>query len=124
MKINLVQSEFLNEENIKESLKNPSGILVAPGFGERGIEGKILAVKYARENKIPFLGICLGMQAAVIEFARNVLNLENAHSREIDRRTLHPVIDIMESQKKVYGKGGTMRLGLYPCKIKKTALHM
>ena len=122
VKINLVQSEFLNEENIKDCLKNPSGILVAPGFGERGIEGKILAVKYARENKIPFLGICLGMQAAVIEFARNVLNLENAHSREIDRRTLHPVIDIMESQKKVSGKGGTMRLGLYPCKIKKDSL--
>ncbi|NLL27888.1 MAG: CTP synthase [Bacteroidales bacterium] len=122
VKINLVQSEFLNEENIEDSLKNASGILVAPGFGERGIEGKILAAKYARENKIPFFGICLGMQAAVIEFARNVLNLEDAHSREIDRRTLHPVIDIMESQKKISGKGGTMRLGLYPCKIKKDSL--
>jgi len=118
VKVKLVHSEFITEENVAGQLSGMSGILVAPGFGERGIEGKITSVKYARENNIPFLGICLGMQVAVIEFARNVLHLEGAHSREMDRRTPHPVIDIMESQKKVSGKGGTMRLGLYPCKIK------
>jgi len=118
VKVKLVHSEFVTEENVAEQLSGMSGILVAPGFGERGIEGKITSVRYARENNIPFLGICLGMQVAVIEFARNVLHLEGAHSREMDRRTPHPVIDIMESQKKVSGKGGTMRLGLYPCKIK------
>ncbi|HBG70355.1 MAG: CTP synthase [Bacteroidetes bacterium GWF2_43_63] len=118
VKVKLVHSEFVTDENVAEQLSGMSGILVAPGFGERGIEGKITSVRYARENKIPFLGICLGMQVAVIEFARNVLKLEGAHSREMDRRTPHPVIDIMESQKKVSGKGGTMRLGLYPCKIK------
>lgn len=117
VKVKLVHSEFITDENIGEQLGGLSGILVAPGFGERGIEGKIMSVRYARENKIPFLGICLGMQVAVIEFARNVLKLEGAHSREMDRRTPHPVIDIMESQKKVSGKGGTMRLGSYPCKI-------
>ncbi len=115
--VRLVHSEFITDENIGEQLSGLSGILVAPGFGERGIEGKIMAVRYAREHQIPFLGICLGMQVAVIEFARNVLGLEGAHSREMDRRTPHPVIDIMESQKKVSGKGGTMRLGAYPCKI-------
>ncbi len=118
VRVKLVHSEFVTEENVAEQLSGMSGVLVAPGFGERGIEGKITSVKYARENNIPFLGICLGMQVAVIEFARNVLHLEGAHSREMDRRTPHPVIDIMESQKKVSGKGGTMRLGLYPCKIK------
>ena len=118
VKVKLVHSEFVTDENVVEQLSGMSGILVAPGFGERGIEGKIISVRYARENNIPFLGICLGMQVAVIEFARNVLNLEGAHSREMDRRTPHPVIDIMESQKMVSGKGGTMRLGLYPCKIK------
>lgn len=117
--VDLIHSEHLNESNIEEKLGGLNGILVAPGFGARGFEGKILAVKYARENNVPFLGICLGMQAAVIEFARNVLHLEGAHSREVDRRTPHPVIDIMESQKKVSGKGGTMRLGSYPCEIKK-----
>lgn len=118
VRVKLVHSEFVTEENVADQMAGMSGILVAPGFGERGIEGKIISVRYARENNIPFLGICLGMQVAVIEFARNVLNLEGAHSREMDRRTPHPVIDIMESQKKVSGKGGTMRLGLYPCKIK------
>ncbi|PLW95430.1 MAG: CTP synthase [Marinilabiliales bacterium] len=119
VEIELIHSEYLTEENIEEKLKGLCGVLVAPGFGERGFEGKIAAVKYARVNNIPFLGICLGMQAAVIEFARNVLHLEGANSREVDRRTPHPVIDIMESQKKVSGKGGTMRLGAYPCEIKK-----
>ncbi len=117
-----VHSESLNDENVIKKLKGFHGILVAPGFGERGIEGKILAVKYARENQIPFLGICLGMQVAVIEFARNVLKMEGAHSREFDRRTPFPVIDIMESQKKITGKGGTMRLGAYPCKLKSGSL--
>ena len=117
-----VHSESITEENCAEIMKDFQGVLVAPGFGERGIEGKILAVKYARENNIPFLGICLGMQVAVIEFARNVLNLKGAHSKEFDRRTPYPVIDIMESQKKITGKGGTMRLGAYPCRIKAGSL--
>jgi len=100
------------------------GILVAPGFGERGIEGKICAIKYARENKIPFLGICLGMQCAVIEFGRNVLGLDKAHSTEMNPDTKYPVIDLMEEQKKITGLGGTMRLGAYPCKISKgTKVH-
>jgi CTP synthase len=107
------------EDNIEESLAGLDGILVAPGFGERGIQGKINAVKYARENYIPFLGICLGMQCAVIEFARNVVGLENAHSFEMNPETPYPVIDLMHSQKDVSEKGGTMRLGAYPCKIEK-----
>ena len=107
------------EENIEESLAGLDGILVAPGFGERGIQGKINAVKYARENNIPFLGICLGMQCAVIEFARNVVGLEGAHSFEMNPETPFPVIDLMHSQKDVSEKGGTMRLGAYPCKIEK-----
>jgi len=107
------------EDNIEESLTGLDGILVAPGFGERGIQGKINAVKYARENNIPFLGICLGMQCAVIEFARNVVGLEGAHSFEMNPETSFPVIDLMNSQKDVSEKGGTMRLGAYPCKIEK-----
>jgi len=91
------------------------GLLVAPGFGSRGIDGKILTVKYARENNVPFLGICLGMQCAVIEFARNVLNMEGAHSTEINMKTKYPVIDLMEEQKRIIDKGGTMRLGGYSC---------
>jgi CTP synthase len=94
------------------------GILVAPGFGSRGIEGKISAIKYARENKIPFFGICLGMQCAVIEFARNVLGHEDAHTTEISKGTNHPVISLMEEQKQVSDYGGTMRLGAYPCHLK------
>lgn len=92
--------------------------MVAPGFGERGMEGKIEAIRYVRENKIPFFGICLGMQCAVIEFARNVLGLE-ASSTELNPKTKHPVIDLMEDQKKITDKGGTMRLGAYTCKLKK-----
>jgi CTP synthase len=95
------------------------GILVAPGFGHRGIEGKIAAAKFARENGIPFLGVCLGMQCAVIEFARNVLGYKEANSTEMVRSTPHPVIDLMESQKGITDKGGTMRLGAYNCNIKK-----
>ncbi|MHA8105728.1 CTP synthase [Aquirufa sp. 5-AUSEE-100C1] len=107
------------EDNIEELLTGLDGILVAPGFGERGIQGKINAVRFARENSIPFLGICLGMQCAVIEFARNVVGLEGAHSFEMNPETAYPVIDLMNSQKDVSEKGGTMRLGAYPCKIEK-----
>jgi CTP synthase len=107
------------EDNIEEYLSGLDGILVAPGFGERGIQGKINAVKYARENNIPFLGICLGMQCAVIEFARNVVGLDDAHSFEMNPETPYPVIDLMNSQKDISEKGGTMRLGAYPCKIEK-----
>jgi CTP synthase len=114
-----IQSENLNAGNVDEKLRGFDGILVAPGFGHRGIEGKIEAIRYARENLIPFLGICLGMQCAVVEFARNVLGYENAHSTEMDANTPHPVIDMMEEQKKIHTKGGTMRLGVYLCRIKK-----
>jgi CTP synthase len=118
-KVNLkmIHSESINESTCKHLLKELDGILVAPGFGERGIEGKIIAIRYARENKIPFLGICLGMQCAVIEFGRNVLGYKNAHSTEMNPTTPYPVIDIMEEQKTIDKKGGTMRLGSYPCTI-------
>ncbi len=116
--VHTVHSEYLDASNIKEKLSGIDGILVAPGFGGRGIEGKILAVKYARENKIPFFGICLGMQMAVIEFARNVLGLSDASSTEVRPQTANPVIDLMEEQKTLTTKGGTMRLGAYACKIK------
>ena len=119
VKLEWIHSDKLSEKNIDKELKDLSGILVAPGFGHRGIDGKIMATKFARENNIPFLGICLGMQCAVIEFARNVLKLEDAHSSEMDRATPHPVIDIMEQQKNVTEKGGTMRLGAYPCDLTK-----
>ena len=112
-----VHSESITNENVAEKLGNLDGLLVAPGFGHRGIEGKITAVKYARENKLPFFGICLGMQMAVIEFARNVLGLTKAHSTEMQADTPIPVIDLMEHQKKITAKGGTMRLGAYPCAI-------
>jgi len=124
IKVNVkwISSETMDVEHIEELFLGLDGILVAPGFGERGIEGKINAVKYARENNIPFLGICLGMQCAVIEFGRNILGLEGAHSFEMNPETAHPVIDLMESQKDVSTKGGTMRLGSYPCKIEKGSL--
>ncbi len=112
-----VHSEFITDENVAEKLGSLDGLLVAPGFGKRGVEGKIIAVQYARENNLPFFGICLGMQMAAIEFARNVLNLGDAHSTEMDPKTTNPVIDLMEEQKKVTAKGGTMRLGAYPCEI-------
>ncbi len=112
-----VHSEFITDENVAEKLGNLDGLLVAPGFGLRGIEGKIVAVKYAREKGLPFFGICLGMQMAVIEFARNVLNIKDAHSTEMNPDTLNPVIDLMEAQKNITAKGGTMRLGAYPCDI-------
>jgi CTP synthase len=113
-----IHSESISQENVTEKLAGLSGIIVAPGFGKRGIEGKIVAIRWARENKIPFLGICLGMQCAVIEFARNVMGMKDAHSTEINPNTPHPVIDLMETQKSIIKKGGTMRLGAYPCKLK------
>jgi CTP synthase len=114
-----IHSEEITENNVIEKLSYLDGILVAPGFGSRGIEGKILTAKYARENNVPFLGICLGMQCACIEFARNVLKLEGAHSTEINHKTKYPVIDLMEEQKSIIDKGGTMRLGGYKCVISK-----
>ncbi|WP_457569298.1 CTP synthase [Desulfurobacterium sp.] len=116
--IKWVNADLLDAEEPEEYLKDVHGILVPGGFGERGVEGKIKAIRYARENKIPFLGICLGMQCAVIEFARNVAGLEGAHSAEFNPETEYPVIDLMESQKGVEEKGGTMRLGAYPCVLK------
>lgn len=117
--VRYIHSEELDKDNLIESLGDVHGILVAPGFGDRGIEGKILAAQYARENDIPFLGICLGLQCAVIEFARNVLGFEKAHSTEMSTKTAYPVIDLMEEQKGITEKGGTMRLGAYPCVVKK-----
>ena len=117
-----VHSEFITEDNVAEKLAGLDGLLVAPGFGHRGVEGKIVAVKYARENGLPFFGICLGMQMAVIEFARNVLGLKEAHSTEMNPDTPDPVIDLMEEQKKITTKGGTMRLGAYPCDVKEDSL--
>jgi len=118
VKVKWIHAENIKARNVKKELSNLNGILVAPGFGDRGIEGKIHAIKYVRENNIPFLGICLGMQCAVIEFARNVIGLKQAHTTEINGNTKYPVIDIMEQQKKIINKGGTMRLGSFPCKIK------
>lgn len=120
--LELIQSEDINPDNLAQKLGHLKGILVAPGFGHRGIEGKILSVKYARENKIPFFGICLGMQCAVIEFARNVLGLADANSTEMVRTTPHPVIDLMEDQKGITDMGGTMRLGVYPCVVTKGSI--
>ena len=119
VRLHYVNSEKVNAGNAAELLGKMSGILVAPGFGNRGIDGKIEAVRYARENNIPFFGICLGMQCAVIEFARNVLGLEGAASVETEPSTPYPVIDLMEEQKGVTAKGGTMRLGGYPCTLVK-----
>ncbi|MBH2005320.1 MAG: CTP synthase [Sphingobacteriia bacterium] len=112
-----VHSEFITNENVAEKLQGFDGLLVAPGFGHRGIEGKIIAVKYARERGLPFFGICLGMQMAVIEYGRDILGLKEAHSVEMDPNTIHPVINMMEEQKKIKMMGGTMRLGAYPCEI-------
>jgi len=120
--LHLLQSENINADNVNDMLGDMKGILVAPGFGDRGIEGKILAACYAREHNVPFFGICLGMQCAVIEFARNVLGYKDAHSTEINPKTGHNVVDLMESQKNITGMGGTMRLGAYPCNIKKDTL--
>ncbi len=115
--IKWIQSDFLTEENIESRLKGIDGILVAPGFGGRGIEGKLSAAKYARKNRLPYFGICLGMQCAVIEFARNVCGMKNASSTEFDELTDYPVIDLMPDQKNLENKGGTMRLGKYECSL-------
>jgi len=117
VKVVPVHSEYIDAENLREKFSDVQGIIVAPGFGERGIEGKILAVKYARENNIPFFGICLGMQMAVIEYARNVVGFENANSTEMNPETPYPVISLMEEQKAIIDKGGTMRLGKWKCKL-------
>ncbi len=117
-----IHSEFITPENVDEKMSTLDALLVAPGFGHRGIDGKITAVKYAREKGLPFFGICLGMQMAVIEFARNILGLTNAHSTEMNPDTPNPVIDLMEEQKKITDKGGTMRLGSYDCEIKPNSL--
>jgi len=117
--VHWIHSEHLNTENIVEKLGQLDGVLVAPGFGHRGWEGKIEAIRYVRENHIPFFGICLGMQCAVIEYARNVLKMDGANSTEMDPDTPFPVIDLMHDQKEITRKGGTMRLGAYPCKLKK-----
>ena len=117
-----VHSEYITNENVGEKLAGLDGLLVAPGFGFRGVDGKIVAVKYARENNLPFFGICLGMQMAAIEFARNVLGIKNADSTEMNPETPDPVIDMMEEQKKITIKGGTMRLGSFPCTIKENTL--
>lgn len=115
----MIHSEYLNKQNIQEKLENLDGVLVAPGFGERGLEGKILAIQYIREHNIPFLGICLGMQMAVIEFARNVAHIENAITAEVNPNATNKVIDLMEEQKQITQKGGTMRLGAWDCSLKK-----
>ena len=112
-----IHSEHLNKNNISDKLKLLNGLIVAPGFGQRGVEGKIEAIKYSREKKVPFFGICLGMQMAVIEFARNKLKFSKANSTEMDSKCDFPVIDLMESQKKIKSKGGTMRLGAWSCKL-------
>jgi len=117
--VEYISSEEITAENVHERLKGLQGVLIAPGFGSRGIDGKIFATTYARENNIPFFGVCLGMQCAVIEFARNVLHFEGAHSTEINHKTRYPVIDLMEEQKSIIDKGGTMRLGGYKCQISK-----
>ena len=119
VKVIYIAAESVNEGNVADKLKRVGGVLVAPGFGERGLEGKLAAIRYVRENNIPFFGICLGMQCAVVEFGRNVLKLEDANSYEMDPKTKHPVIHLMEDQKQIKNMGGTMRLGAYDCEIKK-----
>ncbi len=122
VKIGFIDSEQINSSNVENILRDYDGILVPGGFGQRGIEGMITSIKYARENKVPFLGICLGMQMSVVEYARDVLGLTDANSEEFDFNTVNQVIHIMDEQKDITKKGGTMRLGAYPCKIKKDTL--
>ena len=117
VKIDWIQSEDITEENVHEYLKEADGILVPGGFGDRGVEGKITTIKYARENKIPFFGICLGMQLAAVEFARNVCGLTGAHSSELDPNTPYPIINLLPDQEDVVEMGGTLRLGSYPCTL-------
>ncbi|MDB0069052.1 CTP synthase [Flavobacteriaceae bacterium] len=115
--IHSIHSEFIDDDQIKKQISNFDGVIVAPGFGSRGIEGKIKSIKYVRENNIPFFGICLGMQMAVIEYSRNVLNLKGSNSTEMDEKTSHPVISLMKDQKNIVNKGGTMRLGSWACDL-------
>ena len=122
VKVELIDSETITKENVKEKLEKYNGVVVPGGFGNRGIEGKIETIKYVRENNVPFLGICLGMQMTVVEYARNVLGLQDSNSAEFDENTKNPVIHIMEEQKEIDKKGGTMRLGAYPCNIKEGSL--
>ena len=117
-----VDSELVTDENVSAMLAGCGGILVPGGFGDRGIDGKISAARYARENNVPYFGICLGMQMAVVEFARHVCGLSGAHSSEFDLKSPHPVIDLMQDQRGITEKGGTMRLGRYPCRLKKDSL--
>src|SRR5690606_5229210 len=116
IEIDWVPAEDVTDENVAELLAGADGILVPGGFGDRGVEGKITAIRYARENHVPFLGICLGMQLATVEFARNVLGLVGAQSAELNPETPHPIIDLLPDQKNVEEIGGTLRLGLFPCK--------
>ncbi|MDB3927496.1 CTP synthase [Flavobacteriaceae bacterium] len=120
--IHSIHSEFIDDDQIKNQISKLDGIIVAPGFGSRGIEGKIKSIKYVRENNIPFFGICLGMQMAIIEYSRNVLNLEGSNSTEMDEKTLHPVISLMQDQKNIVNKGGTMRLGSWACDLDKGSM--
>ena len=122
VKVQSIHSEFINASNLASQMQGLDAVLVAPGFGERGVEGKIEAVRYARENKLPFLGICLGMQMAVIEYSRNVLGLKDANSTEMNENTPFPVIDLMETQKTITEKGGTMRLGAWACDLKEDSI--
>ena len=117
--VDWIHSDGLDADNIEKQLSDLNGVLVAPGFGERGLEGKIAACKFARENGIPFLGICLGMQCSVIEFSRNVLKIKDAASAEMEMKSKNLVIDLMEEQKNIDRKGGTMRLGAYDCRVRK-----
>jgi CTP synthase len=119
LKLDLVLSDKLTEDNVAKKLEDVDGVIIAPGFGQRGIEGKFAALKFTRENNIPTFGICMGMQCMVIEFARNVLGYADANSTEIDPTTSHNVVDIMEEQKNILNLGGSMRLGAFPCKLKK-----
>ncbi|MGO1244420.1 MAG: CTP synthase [Sphingobacterium sp.] len=121
VKVNYIAAESITADNVHEKLNDLDGVLVAPGFGERGLEGKLAAIKHVRETKVPFFGICLGMQCAVVEFGRNVLGLTEANSFEMDENTPHPVINLMEEQKNITEMGGTMRLGAYDCEIKKSS---
>ena len=122
VKVVPIHSEYLTEDNVEEKLAGMDGVLIAPGFGERGLEGKIKAVRYARERKVPFFGICLGMQMAVVEYARNVLGLADAMTTEVEANTANPVIDLMADQKTTTVKGGTMRLGAYKCQLEEDSL--
>ena len=122
VRVHSLLSDDITEENVAEKLAGMNGILVAPGFGERGLEGKVHAIHYAREHGIPFLGICLGMQMCVVEYARHVLGFADAASTELNPATTHPVIDLMEDQKRTSVKGGTMRLGAYACRLEKGSL--